>query len=201
MRPSAHIYRASPAPAKSSLRQGEILSNIRRFRIDPNTLGTDNPGIQFALHDFAIVLTQDCDLEQDFKVRSAGNRSDKLLPNVLFCNLAKAEDLRGTAATTGISSDMWKRISQNKDERYHFLQAVDGSCDAQQIGLPELGLDFKRYFTLPTDELYHRIDSGEAKRRCILVSPYLEHLSNRFAHFLCRVALPEDHLSEPAALG
>lgn len=199
MRPSAHIYRASPAVTKSCLRQGEIVSNISRFRIDPDTLGSENLGVQFALHEFAIVLTQDCDLEQDFNVRSVGNLSDKLLPNVLFCNLAKAEDLRGTPATTGINSDMWKRISQNKDERYHFLQAVDGSCDAQQIGLPELGLDFKRYFTLPTDEIYHRIESGEAKRRCVLASPYLEHLSSRFAHFLCRVALPEDHFSEPGS--
>jgi hypothetical protein len=139
-------------------------------------------------------------LEQDFKVRLMGNPSDKLLPNVLFCNLAKAEDLRGTAATTGINSEMWKRISQNKDERYHFLQAVDGSCDALQIGLPETGIDFKRYFSIPTDELYKRIEIGEAKRRCILVSPYLEHLSNRFAHFLSRIALPEDHFSEPADL-
>jgi hypothetical protein len=40
-------------------------------------------------------------------------------------------------------------------------------------------MDFKRYFSLPTEEVYYRIDS-EAKRRCRLVSPYAEHLSTRF---------------------
>ena len=49
-------------------------------------------------------------------------------------------------------------------------------------GMPELGIDFKRYFTIPTDEVYFRI-RAEAQRRSRLRSPYLEHLSNRFYSF------------------
>ncbi len=197
MRPSAHIYRTSQSRPGVCLRQGEILSNVVRIRLDLATLGTEAMGIITVTHELAVVLTQDCDLAQDFTVRLAGRESDKNLPNILFCNVAKADDLRGTPQTTGINSEMWKRISQNKDDRYHFLQAVDDSCDARQVGLPEMGVDFKRTFSLPTDELYRRLELGEAKRRCVLGSPYLEHFSSRFAYFLSRVALPEDHFSEP----
>jgi len=166
------------------------------FHVDLKTLRTGEPRIRSVTYDHAIVVTQDCDLEQDFRVRFPDEKpSDKLLPNILFCPVATAVELRGT---TGITSDIWRRISQNKDERYHFLQAVEAGSDAQQSGLPELGIDFKRVFTLPTDELYLRIELGEAKRRSVLQSPYLEHLSERLAHFNSRVALPEDHFSEPA---
>ena len=40
------------------------------------------------------------------------------------------------------------------------------------VGIPELGVDFKRYFTIPTDEIYKRIEKGEVRRRCVLMSPY-----------------------------
>jgi hypothetical protein len=59
-----------------------------------------------------------------------------------------------------------------------------------------MGIDFKRYFTIPADETYRRVELGEAQRRCVLQSPYLEHLSSRFAYYLSRVALPLDHVSE-----
>ena len=81
------------------------------------------------------------------------------------------------------------------------MQKVDATCDGLQQGLPELTIDFKRYFTIPTDEVYKRIEISETKRRCVLVGPYLEQLSSRFAYFIGRVALPEDHFSEPAVSG
>lgn len=187
-------YRAAASGSTISLRQGEILSNVIRIQVDLAFPGTEEQRVDSVEHGYAVLLTQDCDLEQDFKARQQLNNPDKLLPNVLFCHVATAEQLRGVK---GINTDIWKRISQNKDERYHFLQKVDAALDSLQQGIPELGIDFKHYFTIPTDELYKRIEIGEAKRRCVLVSPYLEHLSSRFAYFLSRVALPEEHFSEP----
>jgi len=195
MHAPSRIYLASPTGKPMCLRQGEILTNVVRIKLDLATLGTSKLDVVTFVHPYAMIVTQDCDLEQDFNVRFREPKvSDKLLPSILFCELATAVELRGT---TGITSDIWRRISQNKDERYHFLQAVEAGSDAQQSGLPELGIDFKRVFTLPTDELYLRIELGEAKRRSVLQSPYLEHLSERLAHFNSRVALPEDHFSEP----
>lgn len=173
--------------------QGEIISNLVRLRLDLTSLGNSAPVMQREVYKYAVVLTQQCELDQDFRARQGLNKPDKLIPNVLFCQADTAEELRPTIG----GSDIWKRVSQNKDERYHFLQKVEAVCDCLQQELPELTIDFKRYFTIATDEVYKRIEINEAKRRCILVAPYMEHLSSRFAYFIGRVALPEDHFSEP----
>jgi hypothetical protein len=102
------------------------------------------------------------------------------------------ESLKGRE---GINSTLWKPIKNNKDERYHFLEKVSSEVDVLEKGLPELAIDFKRYFTIPTEEVYVRLEF-DAACRCRLVSPYLEHLSGRFYAFQSRVALPRDPLSE-----
>ncbi len=198
MAASSNIYRVTAPGTDVGLYQGEILSNLIQARLDLSTVGTESPAIEFIMHPFALVITQDCDLDQDYKARQGQNKADKLLPSILFCELPEAGLLRGSSKTTGMTSEIWKRISQNKDERYHFLEKVEPNCEVLQQGLPELGIDFKRYFTIPTEEVYQRVEMGEAKRRCVLVSPYMEHLCARFAYFLSRIALPEDHYSQPA---
>jgi hypothetical protein len=192
--PPSPIYRMSATGLDFCLRQGEILSEVIQFRIDVATLGTAAPSGRLMIHPYAMILSQDCDLEQDFNVRQKQVDSDKLLPSVLFCEVAMAEELFSRVKSLG--SKLWNRIQINKDERYHFLQKVDVSLDALGHGLPELGIDFKRYFTIPADEAYQRIKLGETQRRCVLHSPYLEHLSSRFAYFLSRVALPQEYISE-----
>ena len=194
MQPSPRIYRITTHRADSCLRQGEILSDLIQFRLDVATLGAEAPTASPYRHPFALLLTQDCDLEQDFFARSGTIALDKQLPNLLFCEVARAQELYDRIRQT--NRKLWDRIKINKDERYHYLQKVEPSCDTLFEGLPELGVDFKKYFTVPTDEVYRRVEIGEAKRRSLIVSPYLEHLSSRFAYFLSRVALPQDHLSE-----
>jgi hypothetical protein len=191
---SAHaIYRPSSSGSVQALRQGELLTGLVQAILDVEFIGKEEDRIDRKIHPYAIILTQDCDLEQDFKARSERNKLDKLIPSVLFCEAVTAEALRGSA---GITTDIWKRIRINKDERYQFLQRIGSVQDAAGQDLPELGIDFKRYFTIPADEVYRRIELGEARRRCVLSSPYLEHFCCRFAYYLSRVALPLDHLSE-----
>lgn len=178
-----------------TLRQGEIITNLPQFRLNVDMIGTDSQEADFELHPFAVVLSQDCDLEQDWKARQPPavqdpNAAQRLLPSVLLAQVHRAADLRGRAP----SSDLWKRIKQNKDERYHFLEATPAEEDALGEGLEELGIDFKRYFTIPTDEIYKRLE-GDVQRRCRLISPYLEHLSTRFCYYQFRVALPAEHQS------
>lgn len=191
---SPPIYRASMTSASYCLRQCEIISNVVRARLSIASVG-DEPSVEFEIHPYALLMTQDCDLEQDFSVRQKGEINDKVLPSLLFCEVMTAGELLSRSAAG--QKKQWERLNipLNKNERFQFLQAVDPPCDAQQIGLEELALDFKRYFTVPSDEMYRRIELGEAKRRCVLNSPYLEHLSSRFGYFMSRVALPEDHSS------
>lgn len=183
----------SPSVPGAALRQGEILSGMEQVRLSLSSVGTDQLRVELVNHPYAIIVSQDCDLEWDFKARHNCATVDKLIPSVLFCEVVAAEALRGRP---DIKSDIWRRIQTNKDERYHFLQAVGSNQDYPGEGLPELGIDFKRFFTIPTDEVYRRFELG-CRRRCRLVSPYAEHLSTRYCCYLFRIALPADHFSEP----
>jgi hypothetical protein len=177
----------------AELGQGEILSDLVQTQIEIESVGaTDGIRVYQKQHPYAIILSQDCDLDLDFKTRAGQAKEDKLLPNVFFCEVVTAEELKGVG---GMNSSIWGHVKRNKDERYQFLQRVELADDGADAGLPEMGVDFKRYFTIPTGEVYAQLKK-HARRRCRLRSPYLEHFSTRFAHYLCRIALPLDHLSE-----
>ncbi len=140
----------------------------------------------------SLLVTQDCDLDWDFRARQEQDETkklkaqSKLLPNLLFCEVAQAEELRGVQT---IASDIWRRVKQNQDERYHYLPAVPSHLDAVTRGFSDLAIDFKRVFSIPTEEMYKRL-SLETRRRTILQGPFMQDLSNRFAYYHLRVALP-----------
>ncbi len=184
------IYAKSHAGDDWFLVQGEIITDIIYAHINIQSFDSSPQVMVLKKHPFAIILSQGCDLEQDCRARRGLVARDKEIPTVLFCELNSAEQMR-----RDVQSDVWNRVKQNRDERYHFFQLVDRELDLEGEGLPELGTDFKRIFTIPTDEVYHRIRCGQAKRRCQLLSPYLEHFCSRFANFLSRVALPLPHVS------
>ncbi len=169
---STPIYR--PAELELPLRQGEILSDLRRYRIEPATVVAESPLLIEVRYPFVVVLTQDCDVTQQ-GLPDPG--SDPHLPCVLLAEVTTATRLRGQS---DINTDAWKMIRQNREERYHFLEAIIKECDAAGLGLEELALDFKRYLAVPTDELYALVNAGHVRRRCVLNTPYMEHLCNRF---------------------
>lgn len=188
------IYAASSLD--EPLRQGEILSDVVQLRLDVSQLLTF-PGEQDALkivrvmHPLAVVISQDCDLDWDYKWR-LDSKGGKEVPSVLLCEVMEAQQL------PHVDTGIWKRIRINKEERYQFLEKVQNECDVLQLGLPEMAVDFKRCFSVPTAELYLQLRT-QGKRRCRLISPYLEHFSQRVFCFLARIGLPEDHRSEPEA--
>ena len=182
------MYDRSPG-VDSPLRQGEVLSGLRRARLAIESVGNDDePIIDFEDHEYAILMTQDCDLDLDYKARRGEVGQDKVLPDLLFCPALPADEMRGQQ---DIRSDIWRRITQHAHERYHVLPRVRAEEDRAGAGLPEIGLDFKRVFTVPTEEIYRRLELNQVMRRCFLKSPYVEHLSDRFTHFHGRVALPD----------
>ncbi len=161
-----------------------------RYILDAEQIGVSEPIVERVVYEYAVVVSQACDLTQQFKSHA---NEPPALPEILFCQVATAESLR---ATPNLVTEMWKRIKINKDERYQFLENIPPELDACGTGLPEFGIDFKKYFTIPTEEVYRRIELGHTKRRSVLCSPYCEHLSSRFSYFLGRIGLPEDHRSE-----
>jgi hypothetical protein len=96
--------------------QGEILSELVQTQLEIESVSiTAAIRVSQKLHPFAIVLSQGCDLDLDFKVRAGQAKEDKLLPNVLFCEVFTATELKGSG---GMNSSIWGRVQRNKDERY-----------------------------------------------------------------------------------
>lgn len=191
------VFRA--AEAQGRVWQGEILEGI--IQITP-TVASIEANLEGALevvpviHELVVVMSQDCDLEQDYRSRQAERRGT--LPNTLMCDAYLAEVLREQIQQRDQlgSKDWKKRIAQNQNDRFHYLQRANPDQDLQRAGLTALALDFRNYFTIPTDELYARLALG-IRRRCRLNTPYLEHLAHRFFKFQSRVALPQDHEIDP----
>jgi len=128
----------TPSSIVGPLRQGEILSNFTQTILKPDCVADylahgGDPMLDNVKHPWAIVMTQDCDLESDFKTRNEQITQDKKIPNILFCEVVTADELRGNID----GSDIWKRIKQNKDERYQFLQKIESGDDSQNSGIPE----------------------------------------------------------------
>lgn len=187
------IYQASNT--SSSLRQGEIVTGVFQFNPVINEIPEPLQELSFTsiIHPYAIVITQDCDLDWDYKVRGTNNNPAKLLNSIILCEIATAESIR---STDGMNRKEWELVAAHRHERFYFFEKVLPECDVEQEGLPELTADFKRVFGIDAATLYRQIELGIVKRRAILASPYLEHFSRRYHSFHGRVALPFQYESD-----
>ena len=142
--------------------------------------------------DYVVVLSQECDLEQDYTDRErAIDVHDKYVQTVLIAPAYLAENLRAgehLAASLGqkmqkINSDMWKIIKNNKNERYHFIDAC------VELNVPELVIDFKHMYTLSRTYFYQSVLAKKYYASLAYLSREL--LSQRFCNFLSRIGLPD----------
>ena len=146
------------------------------------------------VHPYAIIVTQDCDLDWDYRARkNSKNKPSKLLNSIILCEIATAKEVRNTDE---MNSKEWKLVSSHRHERFYFFEKIPIEYDLEKQGLPELTADFKKVFGIESANLYNQIQTGTAKRRSILESPYLEHFSRRYNSFHGRVALPSQYESE-----
>ncbi len=74
-----------------------------------------------------------------------------------------------------------KKITQNNNIRYHYIEF------SKDILLPPLVIDFKHYFTVSLGNLEEQLTN-----RIYSIDPlFRESISNRFAHYLSRIGLPD----------
>jgi hypothetical protein len=155
---------------------------------------------------YLVVLSQDCDLDRDYKsffnyknledknnIEKLRPIHDKCLPSILLSPAFPAEQVRIGKHLKDLNKFImdnkgketkspWKSIINNETPRYHF---IGGDTDLQ---VPDLVLDFKRYYTLPIEYLY---SCFKEKYLASLNELFRECLSDRFASYLSRIGLPE----------
>ena len=167
------------------LYQGDILKDLKFVIGDPK-IETEKD--VFCLP-FAVILSQDCDIQCDFFCRESNENQDKFLLSLLICPAFPIEEF-----SQGKHLEPWQmeifeeklieRIKKNdKYKRYHFLQGEP------LLSIPELIIDFKQFFTLPRNFLYKQ--KKDKKYVASLNEIFRERLSQRFSNYLSRIGLPE----------
>lgn len=164
--------------------QGDVLKDLK-FVVGEPEKETELDKIELK---YAVILSQDCDIEHDFKSRKENKSQDKHLRSLLVCPAFDLEEFASGKHFGDWEMETFnnKKIDKlrNNDEykRYHYLHS-----DSQYL-IPELILDFKHFFTLPRDFLYRK------KKDIYIVSLselFREELSQRFSNYLSRIGLPE----------
>lgn len=193
--PGDQIYAATPQDGR--LFHGEILAKVVHWLPDYDE-NSQVVGIVAMNVPLAVVLTQDCDLESDWRVRvqSKDPRFESELRSVLVC--PATPDYLGIPHLSGKSR---KPFQQNKNERFQFLAAIPPEKDLAGLGAPSVAVDFKAYFGMPVYELYRQIANKTCIRRSRLRTPWAEHLQCRFGSYLARIGLDPNHDADPPALG
>ena len=150
---------------------------------------------------YVIVMSQDCDLEHSYKSEldtvndSVINK--QFLPNIIVVPSFPSEIVKAgkhlldifNIKQTQYGKDDWKYISQNRNERYHFL---NGYLDFQ---VPDLVIDFKTYFSFPAGNLKKVFKEHYL---ATVNELFRERLSQRFTNYFSRIALPEIALEQSA---
>jgi hypothetical protein len=142
--------------------------------------------IEFPL---VFVLSQDCDLEQDYRYRwgeKQGSSHDKFLFSVLVAPLYNAQHVYNGEHLTELNMSMNNKISKsdiksNQMPRYHYLDFPP------ELKIPAAVIDFKHYFSVNIEDLKKNYDSHFV---CKVAELYRESVSQRFANFLSRIGLP-----------
>lgn len=142
----------------------------------------------------AIILTQECDLEQNAneriskKVAADGKiLHDKFLVSLLCAPVYNVEHLFSGKHLSFLdieseskNSDQKRYIKSNREPRYHYLEFEDNTQLVPSI------IDFKHYFSVSLEYLENNISN----RVCTIKPIFRESISQRFSNFLSRIGLP-----------
>lgn len=143
---------------------------------------------------FVIILTQDCDLKQDFNNRNDTEKQsqDKHLISVIVAPLYNVEhvylgehlsELELNMQQIPKNKTMGKLLRDNQLPRYHYLEFE------QAIPIPASAIDFKHYFSVNVEVL---LRIKKENHICKVSTLYRESISQRFASFLSRIGLPTE---------
>ena len=185
------MTRLTDVEVSSELRicQGDIFEKIRYIE---KVVKTDEE-INVIESEFplVIVLTQDCDLAQDYTNRiEVSNNKDKKLISAIVAPLYNYEqftkgdhllDEKNIKMRKLDSSTEKGFIKNNQLPRYHYLEFP------LEAGFIPSVIDFKHYFCVDIELL---TESKSEKCQYKIKAMHRELISQRFANFLSRIGLP-----------
>lgn len=198
----AHITDIEVNSTSPNLSQGDIFKDVEYIE-EVKVCGSDLE-ISKIIFPYVVILTQDCDLLQDYKTRSNQRivdgliSSNNVLISVLVAPLYNAEHVLEGIHLSELERSMlkiarykrrreettdYKRLVQNETPRYHYLDFGKTS------NISPFVIDFKHYFSLNANYLY---DIKKEKFVCKISEIYREDISQRFASYLSRVGLPDE---------
>jgi len=176
---------------RARLVQGDLLRDVDCIEYAVEKSG--NIEVSKIIFPLVIVLTQDCDLQQDYTFRwskQAKQTQDKWLLSVLVAPLYNVEHVYSGEHLVELNMDMepinrakspGQNLRKNETPRYHYLDFPE------TVPIPPSVIDFKHYFAVNVSHLKRL----KAKNFVCQVSElYREDISQRFASFLARIGLP-----------
>jgi hypothetical protein len=168
--------------------QGDIFKDVEYIEYAIEKEG--NIEISKIIFPLVIVLTQDCDLAQDYTFRSEKKKTqDKYLLSSLVApiynleHLLKGEHLKELKLNMLFfeSKTQITNLKNNEIPRFHCLEFPS------DIPIVTSVIDFKHYFTA---NILYLSSIKKENFICKVSELYREDISQRFASFLSRIGLP-----------
>lgn len=177
---------------KSRIIQGDIYKDIEFIEYAEERSGIIE--VSKIIFPSVLVLTQDCDLAQDYKFRfshAPKKNQDKWLISVLVAPLYNKDQFFRGEHLSELEMKMMdlqhgskthkNKIISNQDQRFHYIEFPKGVPIVPSI------IDFKHYFSVNVNYLKKVKPSHFI---CRISELYREDISQRFASFLSRIGLP-----------
>lgn len=188
----------------AQLRQGDIISDVQY--LENVDMHGDEVTLNRIVFPLVIVLTQDCDLNSDYRAHTKENSNeDKYLLSVLVAPLynygqviegSHLADIQWKMTPIPVNSKHGttaaENLKKNLTQRYHYIAFPPPMQIVPQV------IDFKHYFSVNTQKLQcHK----EKSFVCSIAPIYRESLSQRFSYFLSRIGIPDNESSEQELCG
>lgn len=176
----------------SRLSQGDIIRDVEYIEYVSEKSG--NLVVSKIIFPLIIVLTQDCDLAQDYKFRwshSDIKTNDKWLLSVLVAPIYNIEHVYTGEHLSDINMKMepinrnktpGKNLRHNETPRYHYIEFPN------EIPIVPSVIDYKHYFSV---NVVYLKKLKKENFVCKLADLYKEDVSQRFSAFLSRIGVPE----------
>ncbi len=178
-------------PIKTRVCQGDIYRDIMFHYSEYNSTKLQIEAKKRKIP-YLVVLSQDCDLEEDYNCRSEDKKTTQIIESLLVCPAFQSEKFKEGTYLKNFDvnrgpieeKDFDKKYKSNNHQyRFHYLEK--GGGDFQ---IPSLVLDFKWFYTIPRNFFY--IVYLDKHYLGTLDELFRESLSVRFANYLSRIGLP-----------